>query len=127
MNSFNHYAYGAIGQWLYERVASLTPNPAQPGYQHFFIRPLIGLQLESARAGLETPYGLASSSWKKENGKLWLDVIVPPTPRPRLSFRATANQKPLRRAHNTLSWISTHRTETPDYLPLQHTTFIPAK
>ena len=61
MNSFNHYAYGAIGQWMYERVAGLAPDPASPGYKHFFVRPLIVRQLDSACAELETPYGKANS------------------------------------------------------------------
>ncbi|RKX47267.1 MAG: rhamnosidase, partial [Verrucomicrobia bacterium] len=64
MNSFNHYAYGAINQWMVERIAGLDPDPAHPGYKHFFIRPVIGTQLDWARAELETPYGKASSGWK---------------------------------------------------------------
>ncbi|MFT4176161.1 MAG: family 78 glycoside hydrolase catalytic domain [Luteolibacter sp.] len=78
MNSFNHYAYGAIGQWMYERVAGLAPDPSQPGYKHFFIRPLTGKHLDFAEAQLDTPYGITRSAWKKENGKLVLDAIVPP-------------------------------------------------
>lgn len=78
MNSFNHYAYGAIGQWMYERVAGLTPDPDSPGYKHFFIRPLIGGPLEWASAELETPYGLAKSAWKKSGKSLVMDAIVPP-------------------------------------------------
>ena len=49
MNSFNHYAYGAIGQFMYERVAGLSPDPKYPGYKHFFVRPLIGGPLKSTR------------------------------------------------------------------------------
>jgi alpha-L-rhamnosidase len=78
MNSFNHYAYGAIGQWMVERIAGLAPDPAYPGYKHFFIRPQPGGPLEWARAELETPYGKASSGWKKENGILTLEITVPP-------------------------------------------------
>jgi alpha-L-rhamnosidase len=69
MNSFSHYAYGAIVHWMYERVAGLAPDPANPGYKHFFVWPLIGKQLGSARAALDTPYGKASSAWVKQNGK----------------------------------------------------------
>ncbi|HEX6622641.1 MAG TPA: family 78 glycoside hydrolase catalytic domain, partial [Pyrinomonadaceae bacterium] len=86
MNSFNHYAYGAIGQWMYERVAGLAPDPASPGYKHFFVRPLIGEQLDSARAELETPYGRASSAWVKRNGKVALDVVVPPNTTATIEF-----------------------------------------
>jgi alpha-L-rhamnosidase len=86
MNSFNHYAYGAIGQWLYERVAGLAPDPAHPGYKHFFVRPLIGQQLDSARAELETPYGKAASAWVKKNGKVTLDIVVPPNTTATIEF-----------------------------------------
>ena len=88
MNSFNHYAYGAIGQWMYERIAGLAPDPAHPGYKHFFIRPLVAKQLDSARAELETPYGNAASAWKKQNGKVVLDVIVPPNTTATVEFPA---------------------------------------
>ena len=78
MNSFNHYAYGAIGQWMYERLAGLSPDPENPGYKHFFVRPLIVDQLNYARAQYETPYGLASSGWARKNGQVVLEVVVPP-------------------------------------------------
>lgn len=78
MNSFNHYAYGAIGQWMHERVAGLAHDPAQPGYKHFYIRPVPGGPLTSARAELETPYGKASSAWSLENGILNVEAVVPP-------------------------------------------------
>jgi alpha-L-rhamnosidase len=78
MNSFNHYAYGAIGQWMYERLAGLSPDPAQPGYRHFFVRPLVIPQLESARAEHETPYGKAVSGWSRKGAHVIVEVIVPP-------------------------------------------------
>lgn len=78
MNSFNHYAYGAIGQWLYERIAGLAPDPAQPGYKHFFVRPLVHGPLDSARAELETPYGRAVSAWQKHDHLVSLEIVVPP-------------------------------------------------
>jgi alpha-L-rhamnosidase len=86
MNSFNHYAYGAIGQWMYERVAGLAPDPANPGYKHFFVRPLIGGPLDSARAELETPYGRASSAWVKQNGIIVMNVVVPPNTTATIEF-----------------------------------------
>jgi len=86
MNSFNHYAYGAIGQWMYERVAGLAPDPVHPGYKHFFVRPLIAPRLDHARAELETAYGKASSGWKKENGKVIMDVVVPPNTTATIEF-----------------------------------------
>ncbi len=86
MNSFNHYAYGAIGQWMYERLAGLAPDPENPGYKHFFVRPLVVEQLDWARAELETSYGIARSSWKKADGKLILEVTVPPNTSATIEF-----------------------------------------
>jgi alpha-L-rhamnosidase len=86
MNSFNHYAYGAIGQWMYERLAGLAPDPENPGYKHFFIRPLIVEQLDWVQAELETPYGLIGSSWKKDNGNLILEATVPPNSSATIEF-----------------------------------------
>ena len=86
MNSFNHYAYGAISQWMVERIAGLAPDPANPGYKHFFIRSVIGTPLDWARAELETPYGKASSGWKKNNGKLEMDIVVPPNTTATIEF-----------------------------------------
>lgn len=86
MNSFNHYAYGAVGQWMYEHIAGLAPDPENPGYKHFFVRPVIGTQLDWARAEYETPYGKASSGWKKEDGKVVMDVVVPPNTTATIEF-----------------------------------------
>ena len=86
MNSFNHYAYGAIGQWMYERIAGLVPDAANPGYKHFFVRPVITKQLDWVHAELETPYGKASSGWRKNNGKVEMEVVVPPNTTATIEF-----------------------------------------
>lgn len=78
MNSFNHYAYGAIGQWMVERIAGLTPDPAYPGYKQFRIRPMPGGPLQWACAEFESPYGKASSGWQIEGTKLIIKVTIPP-------------------------------------------------
>lgn len=78
MNSFNHYAYGAIGQFLYERIAGLSPDPENPGYKHFFVRPLVGGPLNSASAELNTPYGKAKSAWRRSDAGIIVEAIVPP-------------------------------------------------
>ncbi|TWT35262.1 Bacterial alpha-L-rhamnosidase [Posidoniimonas corsicana] len=78
MNSFNHYAYGAIGQWMYERVAGLAPDPSCPGYKHFFIQPNPGGPLTSAAASLDTPYGRASCGWEEQGDRLLIVAVVPP-------------------------------------------------
>ncbi|MDQ8179604.1 family 78 glycoside hydrolase catalytic domain [Pelagicoccus sp. SDUM812005] len=76
MNSLNHYAYGAVGQWLYESVAGLSE--AAPGYRKLRVAPQVGGGLSSASAKLDTPYGLAESSWEVKEGRFSLLVRVPP-------------------------------------------------
>ena len=78
MNSFNHYAYGAIGEWLYRVVAGLDVDPEEPGYKHVRIRPQPGGGLTFARAALNTMYGSASSAWELVDGQFSLDVTIPP-------------------------------------------------
>ena len=75
MNSFNHYAYGAIGQWMYERIAGIKPLKA--GYKEIEIAPMPGGALTSAAATYNSPYGKVSSSWKIESGTFNLVVTVP--------------------------------------------------
>ena len=77
MNSFNHYAYGAIGQWMVETVAGLQPDPNIPGYRHFFIAPEPGGNLTWAKAELETSHGVVASEWRMENDSLTIIAKVP--------------------------------------------------
>ncbi len=77
MNSFNHYAYGAVGQWLYATVAGIDLDPDEPGYKHIVIRPEPGGGLTHARGELLTMYGRVASAWKLEEGQFVLDVAVP--------------------------------------------------
>ncbi|WP_244154684.1 glycoside hydrolase family 78 protein [Pedobacter soli] len=77
MNSFNHYAYGAIGDWMYKNIAGINPVVAQPGYKAILIAPRPGGKLTSASAELETVYGTVKSSWTLTDGVFKLDVVVP--------------------------------------------------
>jgi len=77
MNSFNHYAYGAIGAWLYAVVAGIDLDPEQPGYRHIVMRPRPGGGLTHARAELESPYGLIRSAWSLTDDRFDWEVVVP--------------------------------------------------
>jgi alpha-L-rhamnosidase len=77
MNSFNHYAYGSIGSWLYQSVAGIEVDPANPGYKHSILRPQVGGGLTHAAATLKTTYGTLASAWKQANGKFEWRVTVP--------------------------------------------------
>ncbi len=77
MNSFNHYSYGAIGDWMYRVMVGLDTYEDGPGYKHIRIMPHIGGGLTNASASLQTYYGKLSSGWKTEAGKMTLDVEIP--------------------------------------------------
>lgn len=89
MNSFNHYAYGAIGDWMYRTVAGISE--ATPGYKEIVIAPKPGADLKNASAELETLYGKVKSSWIIEGGKTKLEVVVPPNTRAKIILPATGN------------------------------------
>ena len=78
MNSFNHYAFGAVGDWMYQNIGGIDVDPAAPGYRRSRIAPRPGAGLTSARASLETVYGTLSSAWRLNQQRLELDVTVPP-------------------------------------------------
>jgi alpha-L-rhamnosidase len=78
MNSFNHYAYGAIGEWLYTVVAGIDVDPAAPGYRRFRLAPHPGGGLTWARASYESPAGRIESAWRIRRGRLEWSATVPP-------------------------------------------------
>jgi len=76
MTSFNHYALGAVADWLHRSVAGLAP--ASPGYRRVVVRPLPGGGLTRASARHTSPYGTVSVAWRVEGVTWTLDVVVPP-------------------------------------------------
>jgi alpha-L-rhamnosidase len=77
MNSFNHYAYGAIGAWLYAVVAGIDFDPEAPGYKHVIMRPRPGGGLTNAKAELKSQYGTVHSAWVMENGCFDWQISIP--------------------------------------------------
>ncbi len=77
MNSYNHYSYGAIGDWMYRVMVGLDTYDDGPGYKHIKIKPHIGGGFTNASASLQTYYGKLSSSWKVDADKTYMDVEIP--------------------------------------------------
>jgi alpha-L-rhamnosidase len=77
MNSFNHYAYGAIGDWMYRVVAGIDTDDSIPGYKKIRIKPHIGGNFTQVAADYKSDYGLISSHWKTNADRLILDVEIP--------------------------------------------------
>ena len=75
MVSFNHYAYGAVGDFFYRRILGIEET--QAGYKHFNIKPVIGGDLKFANGSLETKYGLIESKWTINGNIFVIEVTVP--------------------------------------------------
>ena len=86
MNSFNHYAYGAIGDWMYKNIAGIQPIEEFPGYKRFVIAPKPGGGITSADASFDSVYGKISAAWKIQNKVMQLTVEVPPNTKAKLVF-----------------------------------------
>lgn len=76
MTSFNHYALGAVADWLHTSVGGISPQ--EPGWKVIRVRPVPGGSLRSARASFEGPYGLIESSWVLVGTEFKLNLRVPP-------------------------------------------------
>lgn len=77
MNSFNHYAYGAIGDWMYKVLLGVREDSDAPGYRHFSVCPYIPENLEHVKGSYTSVYGEIAVSWKQREGKVYLDVLIP--------------------------------------------------
>jgi alpha-L-rhamnosidase len=77
MNSFNHYAYGAIGDWMYRVMVGLDTYEDGAGYKHIRIKPHIGGGFTNASASLNTYYGKLSSAWKIQNNTITMEIEIP--------------------------------------------------
>ena len=78
MNSFNHYAYGAIGDWMYKDIAGIRTDENSPGFHKIWITPHVGRHLTSAQGTLETMYGQIKSAWGITDTTYTLNVTIPP-------------------------------------------------
>ncbi len=78
MNSFNHWAFGAVGEWMWRYIAGLNPDDAQPGWKHFTVAPYPGGGVTWAKGEYQSIRGRIVCDWKIEGARLTLHVIVPP-------------------------------------------------
>lgn len=77
MLSFNHYAFGSIGDWLFKVVAGINIDEKKPGYKHFIIKPIPGGGLSFAQATYNSIHGLIACKWAIANSTFTLQVQVP--------------------------------------------------
>ncbi|MCB0283173.1 MAG: glycoside hydrolase family 78 protein [Calditrichaeota bacterium] len=95
MNSFNHYAYGAIGKWLYSTVAGIDIDENKPGYKNIIFNPHPGGGLTFAKAEINTMYGTALSEWHLEKNTFSYKIVVPANTTAQVYLPASDHQKVL--------------------------------
>lgn len=81
MNSFNHYAYGSCGEWMYNYMVGIKSDEENPGYKHFILQPIIDREgrIDSVKGSYKSLYGEIGSEWTSNNGKIkTYKAVVPP-------------------------------------------------
>ncbi len=78
MNSFNHYAYGAIGDWMYGNLGGIRTDPGHPGFKKVIIKPLVTPRLYHVNAWHISPYGRIACDWMTGEDTLRMNVSIPP-------------------------------------------------
>lgn len=84
MNSYNHYAYGAVCEWLFESIAGIAPSKTQPGFKEIMIDPIILPALNPVSAWHDCPYGQITAHWQINNNKVTYSLEIPPNTTGRL-------------------------------------------
>ncbi|MFD8307341.1 family 78 glycoside hydrolase catalytic domain [Streptomyces sp. NPDC059690] len=112
MTSFNHYALGAVADWLHRTVAGL--EAAEPGWRRLRIAPQPGGDLTFAETAHETPYGRAEAGWRIEDDTLVVEVLVPPNTRAEVRlpgdgepFEVGSGRRTFRRPYTAPTWPPT--------------------
>ena len=88
MNSYNHYAYGAVSEWMFESMAGIAKDPKAPAFKHFFLAPRPDTRSDDelpegqkritfVKASYNSVSGLIKSAWDVTNGKFTLNVTIP--------------------------------------------------
>ncbi|WP_162304498.1 family 78 glycoside hydrolase catalytic domain [Maribellus luteus] len=77
MNSFNHYAFGAIGEWMYENILGIQPDSSSPGYKHFILKPLPGGTLSWAEGSYHSVSGEIKVNWKLDGNRFVYHFTIP--------------------------------------------------
>ncbi len=87
MNSFNHYAYGAIGEWIQRTMIGIELDESDPAYHHYYIQPIIDKRFTYAKGSLMSQYGMIESKWELYGDRVKLSIKVPVNTRCTINLR----------------------------------------
>ena len=92
MNSFNHYAYGAIGEWMYRVIAGIEIDEKAPGYRHILFAPKTGGNLTWAQGSYESVYGTVAIRWEEKDGRIFVTIRIPVSTTAKLTLEESATE-----------------------------------
>lgn len=78
MNSLNHWAFGAVGEWMMKTIIGIAPDEDVPGYKRIRISTRPGGGLDWAKGSLDTPFGIAKVEWRRDGSQAIVDIVIPP-------------------------------------------------
>ena len=97
MNSFNHYAYGAVASWMMATMAGIRDDPSGPGFKRMILAPVPDRRIRRVSASFRSPYGTVESSWRYVVGGGWKwDFVIPPNTRATVILPGTGEKKEYR-------------------------------
>jgi alpha-L-rhamnosidase len=102
MTSFNHYALGAVSDWMHRTIGGLIP--AEPGYHKIEFRPQPGGGLTTATTKHHTPYGIAACDWKLTDGQIQVEIEVPANTRAVVFLPGKPENEALDVGSGTYAW-----------------------
>lgn len=105
MTSFNHYAYGAVGDWMYRSIAGIDTKEEGAGYKDIIIKPIPGGGLTFASGSIETYYGKVSSDWKMDGNKFNLSVEIPVNTSASIYIPVKNSQQKITESGNSLTGV----------------------
>lgn len=77
MNSFNHYAYGAVGEWIWSRLAGIDADPTSPGFRKLRMRPIFDTRIGHVTAYYDAPHGRIHSAWAMQGDSVNWQITLP--------------------------------------------------
>ncbi len=77
MNSFNHYAYGCVCEWLWETAAGIAADPKEPGFKHIIMRPVPDKRLGHLKAEYKSAAGTIKSAWQYKGDQWTWTFTIP--------------------------------------------------
>ena len=93
MNSFNHYTYGSIEEWMMAYTIGIQRDEDNPGYKHFFLQPRFGGTFQYINGGFESVYGQSNSGWKLTGKGYIYDAEIPANTTATLLIETTSPDK----------------------------------